>query len=203
MPIIKECAQCGKTIKVPPSKNSKFNFCNRNCYNEFHSKNTQTYECEICGKKFKSHNHKNANRFCGRECYNIFHQIKDKERECPTCKKIFIAKTSEDKYCCRECYDKNRNMPKGDKHWNWQGGISLLNDNRDSNEYKQWRNKVYERDNYMCVQCGSKLKLNAHHIKSWKNYPLLRYEISNGITLCEKCHIKYHQKYGYEDNAKK
>ena len=34
MPIIKQCAQCGKTIKVSPSKNSKYNFCNRECYKE-------------------------------------------------------------------------------------------------------------------------------------------------------------------------
>ena len=71
--------------------------------------------------------------------------------------------------------------------------IKLENDNRDSNEYKQWRQQVYQRDNYKCVLCGSKEKLNAHHIKSWKDYPALRYDISNGTTLCEKCHIMYHQ----------
>ena len=58
---------------------------------------------------------------------------------------------------------------------------------------------VYKKDNYGCVKCGSKIKLNAHHIKSWKSFPNLRYEISNGITLCEKCDIKHHQKYGYND----
>ena len=91
-------------------------------------------------------------------------------------------------------------MPKGEDHWNWQGGISLENDNRDSNEYKQWRLSVYKRDGYCCTECGSKEKLNAHHLKSWKNFPDLRYDTSNGITLCEKCHIKYHQTYGYDDN---
>ena len=93
-------------------------------------------------------------------------------------------------------------MPAKEDHWNWQGGKSLQNDKRDSAEYKNWRLKVYERDNYKCVQCGNKEKLNAHHIKSWKNYPNLRYDINNGITLCEKCHIKYHQQYGYDDKKK-
>ena len=83
-------------------------------------------------------------------------------------------------------------MPKKEQHWNWQGGISLLNDNRDSSEYKNWRQNVYKR-----VKCGSKEKLNAHHIKSWKNYPELRYDLNNGVTLCEKCHIAWHKKYGY------
>jgi 5-methylcytosine-specific restriction endonuclease McrA len=88
-------------------------------------------------------------------------------------------------------------MPKGETHWNWQGGISIINDNRDSQAYKNWRQSVYQRDGYKCVQCGSKDKLNAHHIKSWKDYPALRYDIDNGITLCEKCHIKLHQQIGY------
>lgn len=199
MPIIKQCAYCNQVIKVSPSKNSQYNFCNRNCYNKFHSKNLKSFICEICGKSFTSSNTKNANRFCSRDCYNQYHNIKNKKRQCLTCKEYFIAKTSEDKYCCRECYDKNRHMPKGEYHWNWKGGLSVEKDKRDSNQYKQWRLAVYQRDNYCCVKCGSKDKLNAHHLKSWKNYPHLRYEISNGITLCEKCHIKYHQEYGYDD----
>lgn len=200
MPIIKKCAQCGKEIKVSPSKNSQYNFCNRECYNKFHkSRNKKIYKCEICEKEFESTNDKNANRFCSRECYNEAHRIKDKKRKCLTCGEYFIAKASEDKYCSRKCYDGNRNMPKGENHWNWKGGISVQNDKRDSAEYKQWRLAVYKRDNYCCVKCGSKEKLNAHHLKSWKNYPQLRYVVANGVTLCEKCHIKYHQENGYDD----
>ena len=200
MPIIKKCAQCGKEIKVSPSKNSQYNFCNRECYNKFHkSKNKKVYKCEICGKEFESINDKNANRFCSRECYNEAHKIKNKKRKCLTCGEYFIAKSSEDKYCSRKCYDENRHMPKCKEHWNWKGGISIQNDKRDSAKYKQWRLAVYKRDNYCCVKCGSKEKLNAHHLKSWKNYPLLRYDVANGITLCERCHIKYHQENGYDD----
>lgn len=42
----------------------------------------------------------------------------------------------------------------------------------------------------LCKSCCRKGKLEAHHIKSWKNYPKLRYRISNGKTLCYKCHHK-------------
>ena len=203
MAIIKQCAWCGKEIKISPSKNSKNNFCNKECYLAFHTQNTKEYTCEICGKKFKSSQHQNANRFCSRKCYNKFHNIKDKIRICPVCGKKFEAKTSEDKYCSQECHLKNLHfIYKGEQHWNWQGGISKENNNRDSNEYKQWRKQVYQRDNYECKKCGSKIKLNAHHILSWKYYPNLRYEVSNGITLCENCHIKIHQKYGYDCSKK-
>lgn len=61
-------------------------------------------------------------------------------------------------------------------------------------EYKQWRLHVFERDNYTCVFCRKHgIKLNAHHIKSYARYPELRYELSNGITLCEKCHRELHK----------
>lgn len=91
-------------------------------------------------------------------------------------------------------------MPSGEDHWNWQGGISKLNDRHDSHEYKKWRLEVYKKDNYCCVKCNSKKNINAHHIYSWKHHPELRYEISNGITLCEECHITLHQKYGYDSD---
>lgn len=203
MPIIKQCTWCGKEIKVSPSKNSKHNFCNKECYLAFHTQNTKEYNCEVCGKKFKSSQHQNANRFCSRECYNKFHNIQDKERICPTCGKIFIARTSEDKYCSQECHLKQLHSTyKDENHWNWQGGISKENDRHDSNEYKQWRSQVYQRDNYKCTKCGSKHKINAHHIYSWSNYPELRYDIKNGVTLCEECHIKIHQKYGYDSKER-
>ena len=118
---------------------------------------------------------------------------------CPVCKKVFLAKQSGDIYCGWSCYNKDRHPPKGENHPNWQGGISKNNDRRDSNDYKKWRYEVYKKDNFCCTKCGSKEKLNAHHIKSWHNYPELRYEVNNGITFCEKCHIEYHKLHGYDD----
>jgi len=62
------------------------------------------------------------------------------------------------------------------------------------NKYKQWRSRVFQRDNWTCQTCGAKssegksIYLEPHHIKGWAKYPKLRYEISNGITLCKECH---------------
>ena len=192
-----KCDNCNTEFEKYESKLGKNNFCCRECYLAFHSKNVFECKCEVCGKTFKGSKY-NANRFCSRECYNKVHSIKNKERICPKCNKIFIAKASEDKYCSWECYNSDRHMPKGEEHWNWQGGISKINDRHDSNEYKEWRTNVYTRDGYKCIYCSSKEKINAHHIFSWKYYPEKRYDLNNGITLCEKCHIKVHQKYGYD-----
>ena len=66
---------------------------------------------------------------------------------------------------------------------------------RTSKDYKLWRMAVYERDNFTCRECGNRgVRLNAHHIKSWRKHPDLRFTVSNGVTLCEKCHKKRHKK---------
>lgn len=58
------------------------------------------------------------------------------------------------------------------------------------NNYYGWRKLVFKRDNYSCVLCGSQNKLEADHIKSYSKFPELRYELSNGRTLCNECHKK-------------
>lgn len=56
--------------------------------------------------------------------------------------------------------------------------------------YKKWRKLVYTRDKFSCKWpgCNQMKKLNAHHIKSWAQYPGLRFEPNNGITLCKDHH---------------
>ncbi len=63
---------------------------------------------------------------------------------------------------------------------------------RNSQRYKDWRNAVFKRDGYCCKKCGTKKDLQAHHIKAWKSNKGLRYQVSNGITLCRKCHLEAH-----------
>lgn len=84
----------------------------------------------------------------------------------------------------------NPPIRKGIKNNLWKGGITLINQIiRHSLEYKEWRKKVFERDNYTCKDCGKVGDyLNADHIKRFADYPELRFELSNGKTLCISCH---------------
>lgn len=56
-------------------------------------------------------------------------------------------------------------------------------------EYRVWRIAVYARDKYTCQFCGQVGgRLNPHHIRPFALFPALRFDVSNGITLCEPCH---------------
>lgn len=75
----------------------------------------------------------------------------------------------------------------------WKGGKSR--DKHNGRVYIEWTRKVFERDGFTCLICKKTGgDLNAHHIKSWANYPDLRMEIDNGVTLCVKCHQELHKK---------
>lgn len=68
-------------------------------------------------------------------------------------------------------------------------------DDRATNIYWMWRKAVLKRDKYQCQECGKKgfsIKLHAHHIKDWYAYKSLRFNLQNGKTLCEDCHILKH-----------
>ena len=82
---------------------------------------------------------------------------------------------------------------RGEKHPNWKGGISTINEKvRKSLEYKLWREAVFARDNYQCIWGGKEhgTKIQADHIKPFALYPELRFAIDNGRTLCDDCHKK-------------
>lgn len=115
-------------------------------------------------------------------------------------------------YVTRRIRNKLINNQKGDKNTNWRGGVSteeqLL---RMSSIYNEWRKAIYERDDYTCLMCYSRgKKLEAHHIKSFAEYPKLRLDLNNGITLCSDCHLKtktreklYEKQFLYKIGGKK
>ena len=46
-----------------------------------------------------------------------------------------------------------------------------------------------KRDEFLCALCQESTKtLEAHHIRPWRSHPELRFQLSNGITLCRRCH---------------
>jgi 5-methylcytosine-specific restriction endonuclease McrA len=68
--------------------------------------------------------------------------------------------------------------------------------------YKRFRSQVLKRDKGKCRMpgCKSKRNLNVHHIRTWANASSLRYEVSNGITLCSSCHRSITGKESHYEN---
>lgn len=82
-------------------------------------------------------------------------------------------------------------LMRGEKAYHWKGGKTLRERRilMGRIEYKQWRINVLERDNQTCQNCFIQgVSFEVHHIKSWAEYPDLRYEEANGVTLCLPCH---------------
>lgn len=92
----------------------------------------------------------------------------------------------------------------GEKSSNWKGGktkIRLLIPSLA--QYRAWRSKIFERDNWTCQTCHKRgCYLEAHHIKrlsvliDQNNLKTSKdciscdelWDISNGVTLCKDCH---------------
>lgn len=76
---------------------------------------------------------------------------------------------------------------RGKDHPNWRGGVAR--NRRSGLKYREWRESVFQRDDWTCQTCGCRgVYLESHHIKSWAEYPELRYLLNNGVTLCRDCH---------------
>ena len=92
---------------------------------------------------------------------------------------------------CKECRNsrlrtgKKPGPPLGNIPWNKE---KFTSEKRKSRRHIDWSKKVRERDGYLCTECGKKENLLAHHIIPWKENETLRFDISNGKTLCSRCH---------------
>lgn len=117
-------------------------------------------------------------------------------------------KRGQGKYCSTICVGlllksqgkwKGKNNPKfgskrtGSLNPNYKGGISSFRKTiYNSEEWKNWRQSVFKRDDYTCQICFKKGNINLHsnHIKKFSDYPALRFITTNGVTLCQDCHVK-------------
>lgn len=107
---------------------------------------------------------------------------------------------------CKTCYIESHS---GANCHLWKGGITSENDKiRSSIEYKEWRKSIFQKDNYTCQCCGKRGgKIHAHHKENFSSNKELRFDINNGITLCEDCHSptkkgSFHNIYTQFNNTK-
>lgn len=87
-----------------------------------------------------------------------------------------------------------KNLPKNckkEKNGNWRGGLAAkASMARNTQELRQWRKNVFKRDGGKCKLCGSKKRLQVHHIVPFCEHPELGDVMMNGVLLCKRCHFK-------------
>lgn len=134
--------------------------------------------CTVCKKSFKTYASRikiGKGNFCSQRCWMDSPKRKAMMSKIHTGKKCPFAKPP---------------RFEGEKHWNWQGGKTPANTKiRNSKRYKDWQRGCLARDNYTCQFCGLRGgRLHVDHIMAFAHFPHLRFEPSNGRTLCVPCH---------------
>lgn len=171
------CSYCWKNFYKPKSRLFLFkkHFCNKECMRLFMMKNNPI-KCLVCWKEFycsKSQQRDRHRKTCSIECRWILQTKLGKERQ----------KISKEKRKVNRCI----------RYWK---------------EMWEFRQFVFERDLYTCQKCwkrsNKKIRtyLNAHHILNFSSHEELRFEPSNWITFCKKCHKLFHKTYWNRNNNK-
>lgn len=155
--------------------------------------------CLTCGKEFIITGPGRAKRiktakFCRPQCrydFGLSEETKNRIRNSELGEKNPFYGRKHTKETIEKIKEK-RALQVGENHPNWKGGITPIKRKlRNSLDYEEWRKSVFERDNYTCQGCGTIGEyLHADHIKSFSDNPELRFEVSNGRTLCVPCHYK-------------
>lgn len=193
------CDECG-ILTIAKRKTKRF--CSLFCAQRKRSplkgrKKGKFLPCKLCGKEVwvMPHRLKNKNIFCCKEHLYLYIKTNAKKILCRGCG-TEIPLQSQRKTCSDICHKKwftefieQRRIKTGlTKH-------QIDRSERYSVKAKHWRDEVFKRDNYTCIWCGirsgkgvGEVRLEADHIKPWAFFPDLRYEVSNGRTLCRKCH---------------
>lgn len=102
----------------------------------------------------------------------------------------FFTHTKETKEKLRSMNIGKTTEYKGDKHWNWKGGVDRAGERLERQKfYKYVKPRVLARDDFTCLMCQERGgNLHVDHIKSWADYPEQRFDLSNCRTLCMACH---------------
>jgi|SRR3990167_8147139 len=168
----KNCKKCNKTFEKPYSRSKKewatSIYCSHKCANSVNMIGTKICVGRIPwnkGLKFPR----------GENLVTLF---------CKGCMSIFRVKKYREKiaqFCSPKCRTNDSNHGKTPENEKIRHSLA----------YKAWRTLVFERDSYTCQECKQYGGyLHADHIKPFAFYSELRFEVSNGRTLCVPCHKK-------------
>lgn len=214
------CKQCGLVFTTYVSDKRKF--CSHSCADKHHGLHLNSGAFKKGCKSFvrtKEYRDKMSKLMKGRKCpWNVgrnkmtdqrgsknpnYKHGKTKNNRCVDCgTRIWFSFTR-----CKSCANRGENNPRY-----IDGRTQFERSLRNTYDYKQWKERVLQRDKGICQECGSGDEIEVHHkvsfgilcsdfiveynrlnlkedrkvdLAKWY-YPL--WDIDNGITLCVSCH---------------
>jgi 5-methylcytosine-specific restriction endonuclease McrA len=151
----------------------------------------QTKQCLRCGATFEKPYSESMKSWIERHrFYSVACKYPPRRskacQECGTDFSVPHHRKDTARFCSHECSARFRD----------EGKRTAAKKVRQSAAYRTWRDAVFARDGYVCVQCGDRnyegrgqtVILQADHIKPFALYPGLRLDVNNGRTLCVPCH---------------
>lgn len=172
MPITLRCKSCSQDYNVIPSRAETSTFCSYACAGQWR-----------------------RNAFSGEG--NPRWTGGQREKTCQGCGSVMnwthgipASTWKARKFCTKSCADKYGFRYSGKDHPNYREDARRKNR---GDGHAQWAQAVISRDKATCQHCGAVgVELHAHHIKSYRDHPELRLDVSNGLTLCHACHWRVH-----------
>lgn len=146
---------------------------------------TLKFKCAFCGKETINKKATSTTKYCSHSCYHKSTKGKKSPR-------LGCKLSEETKNKLRIAHIEINKIRGRENHPSYKKDRLSLNKKNDRNDgfYKEWRYMVWKRDNFTCrlsdETCNGKIE--AHHIYPWRIRDDLRYEVSNGITLCKLHH---------------
>jgi len=199
----KLCKKCGTEYSKPYNKSYKY--CSQTCANQSKVQwEILTKICKKCGKEFtrgygRSQKQWDKVKYCCRSCASSSLKWTKESRD-------RVSGENSPKFGKHQSIEirlKQSEALRGVNGPNWKGGKTAERDSiRNGIEYRLWREAVFARDDWTCQKYGTKsgngkaVYLHAHHIKPFSKYPELRFALDNGVTLLDKVHKEFHDKYG-------
>jgi len=176
------CLNCEKSFHVVPARQKTAKFCSRVCKGKWMSRNLR-------GEKHPNWQiERPKTKYC-RKCGSEFFQRKTEA----------ISFFRKRKFCSKGCADVGGLRYEGEAHPNYKAASRRK---AARGKHGAWAHAVISRDKAICKECGAKdVELHAHHIKQFSEHPEKRWQISNGITLCYRCHWQIHELKIQNDDA--
>ena len=170
------CIVCSKECRVVPARLATAKFCSYACRGKWRTQN------------WTGPNHPQ-------------YQPGPRELICANCGKGFSQRRTEAisefrkrKFCSMDCAKHGQKRLYGEAHPFYK--VDSRRKNR-RGKHGAWAREVISRDHATCQGCHAQnVEMHAHHIRPFAQHPELRWDVTNGQTLCYRCHWDHHTKDG-------